>query len=222
MMPAQPSTAFLELLADAITASVPAVKTLTATSTTASPDLTAVSSMTGLQIGAVVITPVAAVGKTVVAMDNAANTATLSGNAGVTATGSWTFSPPANPLPLSVGLFTGAPTLTIDTVYADLTQPTYAGYATQSATIGALRGDAAGDIIIPLGTSTWQPTGAVSPEQTITGFFVFQPGTDTLLFSEILAAPWVAAGPLSALDVNDDIYIPADSVYGGICSTCSP
>jgi hypothetical protein len=219
-MSAQATTAFLDILASAIVDSIPPNVTITATSTSGSPDLTALGSAVGLAVGAVVTAPSAAIGKTVVAVDNAAHTATLSGNAGVSATEAWTFAPPANPLELTVGLFMGAPTLTPDTLYTDLTQPTFAGYAPQTVTLGTLRGDAAGDIIIPLGTVTFQPTGVVSPEQVITGFWVAITGSNTLLFAEFLASAWTVTGPLNALDVNDDVYIPADQVYGGVCATC--
>lgn len=220
-MSAQPTTRWLQLEAAAILDSIPPNPTITATGAGASPSLTAASSLVGLQIGSVVVTPVAAVGKTVVAMDDAAHTLTLSGNAGFSGSETMTFTPPSNPLGLTVGLFTGAPTLTADTVLADLTEPTFAGYARHAITIGTLRGDAAGDIIIPLGTTTFQPTGVVSPEQIITGFFVSLTSSSELLFAEFLQAQWSVTGPLDALDVNDDIYIPADTVWGGICAICA-
>lgn len=220
-MSAQASAFWLAAVANVMLLGSGATLTITATSTSASPSLTAVGGATGLAIGSVVVTPVAAAGKTVIAIDNAAHTATLSGNAGVTITGPFVFSPPVTPLALEVGLFTGTPTLSPGTLLSDLSQPTYAGYATQTPTIGAIRGDAAGDVIIPLGTSTWQPTGVVSPEQESTGFFVAT-AAGQLLFSEFLSSPWIATGVLSALDLIDEVYIPAESVWGGICTTCSP
>jgi len=220
-MSAQPTTAFLDLLAASLLDSIPPAPTFTATGAGASPDLTAATSLVGVQVGSVIVTPVAAVGKTIVAMDNAAHTITLSGNAGFSGAELITVTPPANPIPLQVGLFTGTPTLTVDTVYGDLTQPTFAGYALIDVVFNTVRGDAAGDVIIPFEAVTFQPTGAVSPEQTCTGFFVVQPGTLTLLFAEFLPNPQTFASAMDALDVIDEIYIPADQVYGGICTTCS-
>jgi hypothetical protein len=209
------------MLANAILDSIPPSPSVVATGAGASPDLTAVGSAIGLQIGSVVVTPVAAAGKTVVAIDDAGHTITLSGNAGFTGAMTVTFTPPSNPLLIDVGLFSAVDSLTVDTVYADLTQMTYPGYALQAATLGAIRSDAQGDIILPLGTSTWQPTGVVDPEQVAVGFFVVIHGTNQLLFAEMLTTAKSFAGPLDALDVVDEIYIPADTVWGGVCATCA-
>lgn len=220
-MSAQATTAFLDLLAAALLDSIPPNPTFTATGAGASPNLTAATSLVGVQVGSVIVTPVAAVGKTIIAMDNAAHTLTLSGNAGFTGAEAITVTPPSNPIPLQVGLFMGSPSLTVNTVYSDLTQPTFTGYALIDVVFNTVRGDAAGDVIIPFEAVTFQPTGAVAPEQVCTGFFVIQPGTNTLLFAEFLPNPQTFASPANALDVIDEIYIPAATVYGGICTTCS-
>lgn len=220
-MSAQPTSAFLGLISQAIVANIPPTVAVLATSVSASPDLTAVGAAAGLAIGATVITPSAAAGKTVVAIDNAAHTATLSGDAGITGTETFTFSPPSEPLSLTVGLYTANAAPGVGCTFGDLTEPTFAGYSAQAVTIGALRGDAAGDVIIPLGTTTFQPTAPVSPEQVVIGFYAVLTGTNTLLTAELLATPWPVTSALDALDVNDDIYIPADTVWGGICATCA-
>ena len=221
-MPAQPSAAFLALLAEQIIGQAPIV--VIGTTATASQALTALGDMTGVAIGATItgLDVVTSPPTKLAAVSNLTATGSLSqsattGHVGIALS---FFNPPL--VTLEVGLFTGAPALSPATLLTDLTQPTYAGYAIQAAEIGAIRGDAGGDVIIPIGTSTWQPTGAVSPPQTITGFFVREVGSATLLMSEYLPTPWVANGPLAALDVIDEIYIPAQQVWGGICTTCSP
>lgn len=220
-MSAQISAAMLQILANSIQKAQPPTLSIAATATAASPNLTGLGSAVGLQVGAVVVTPSASVGLTIVAVDDVAHTATLSGNAGITGAETYVFSPAVSAgLGMTVGLFTGAPTLTVGTVYSDLAQPTYTGYALQAVTMGSVRGDAQGDIIIPLSKTTWQPTATVSPEQTATGFFVVETGSNTLLFAQFLPVPKTFQGPLDALDVLDEIYVPASTVWGGICATC--
>ncbi len=123
---------------------------------------------------------------------------------------------------LKMGLFTGDPTLTFATVLANLTPPAFTGYAQVAMTIGARRGNANGDIIIPLGMASFQPTAPVSPTETVTGAFILLDDTpDVLYFAEMLDTPWVVVDEGSALDVIWEVYIKADPVYGGVCTTCS-
>jgi len=73
---------------------------------------------------------------------------------------------------LVAGLFTGEPELGPGTVLADLDQPTYTGYAAQAVTIGSRRENGNGDIILPLGTMTFQPTNNTALPQTATGVWI--------------------------------------------------
>jgi hypothetical protein len=123
---------------------------------------------------------------------------------------------------LKIGLFTGSPTLSPDTVLADLTQPTFTEYALVAATIGTRRSDANGDIILPLGLATFQPTGGTSLPQTVTGVFVQAAASPKLWLAEVLDTPWIVQDTGSALDVVFEIYIPGGEVWGGVCTTCSP
>jgi len=123
---------------------------------------------------------------------------------------------------LKMGLFTDDPTLTFATVLADLAPPTFTGYAAVAMTIGARRGNANGDIIEPLGMASFQPTVTPSPSQTVTGAYIYLDATpDVLWFAEFLDTPWVVVDTGSALDVIWEVYIKADPVYGGVCTTCS-
>ena len=219
-MSAQPTEEWVDLIAEALLGG-PAI-IVNGSTTTAGTSVTSLGNALGVTIGDIVtgLDVVTTPPTTVVAVDNVGHTATLS-QAVVTghAATPLTFTP-APPLSLKVGLFMGEPSLTVETLYADLAQPTYPGYATQTPVLGAVRGNAAGDVIVPLGTTTWQPTGAVSPEQVITGFFVALAGPNLLLFAEMLPSPKAFTGPLDALDINDEVYFPAEAVYGGICTVC--
>lgn len=126
-----------------------------------------------------------------------------------------------------VGLFTAVAggTITEDTVLADLTLPTFAGYAPLVvAAAGSRRSDAAGDIILPMGTATFQPSGAVSPNQTAIGVYV-SADTDLWLaelFTDADGNPvtFTFAEATDALDVIEEIYVRNGTIYGGICTTC--
>lgn len=123
---------------------------------------------------------------------------------------------------LFVGLFTGSPTLGPDTVLADLPVPAYTGYARAAVTLGTRRGNANGDIIIPIAAVTFQPTNDTGLPITVTGWYLAQgAGTPTLWMAELLDEPWEVQSSLSALDINEELYIRSDPNYGGYCSTCS-
>jgi len=122
---------------------------------------------------------------------------------------------------LKVGLFTGSPTLGPDTVLSDLTEPTYTGYARQTVTIGTRRGNANGDIILPLDPLTFAPTADVSPAQTITGYFICQGASPALWLAELLDQPWTVTSALDFLTLILEILVSADPVYGGVCTVCS-
>lgn len=117
-----------------------------------------------------------------------------------------------------LGLFTNTPTLTLDTVLADLTEPVYTGYARGQLTPGTVRQDGAGNVVLPLGKASFQPT--VDPVSTITVNGVFlMCGTD-LIGAEFLDAPWIITSTGSALDVIEEVYVSNARMYGGVCTTC--
>jgi len=120
-----------------------------------------------------------------------------------------------------VGLFTAPATLTPDNVLADMIQPTFTGYAVSPFTPGTRRGNANGDIIIPLGTQTFQPTADPASPETVIGFFIQGGVTPVLYFAELLPSAWVVASTLDALDLVLEYYQTADSVYGTLCTSCS-
>ena len=123
---------------------------------------------------------------------------------------------------LKVGLFIGSPTLGPDLTIADLTEPGFTGYARQAATVGTRRGNANGDIILPLGTQTFQPSADPASEIIVTGWFLAEGTTPTIPeMAEYLDVPWVVDSTLNALDINEELYIRADPNYGGYCSTCT-
>jgi len=125
---------------------------------------------------------------------------------------------------INIGLFTGAPTLSPSTVLADLVAlaPTFTGYAIVNVPFGARRGNANGDIILPLPQASFQPTNNTNLPETVTGMYIGMEGTpDTLWLAEMLDEPWEVVSSGSALDVISEVYIKADPNYGGYCTTCS-
>lgn len=124
-----------------------------------------------------------------------------------------------------IGLFTNSPVLSTATLMTDLTQPTFAGYAEVPVTVGSVRGNAAGDEILPLGMQSFQPSGAVSPAVTVNGFYLVV-GT-VLWIAEYLTdaegnlAPFTFTGPLSGLDIVTELYFRAQPLYGIGCTTCT-
>lgn len=172
---------------------------LSVTSATASPDLTAVAAAAGLAIGATVTAPSGPMGKTVIAIDDAAHTATLSGNAGITGTQDFTFANPSTPSGLtgkSFRLFKATYTPSVNTVLADLTEieADFTGYApiTLAMTQGYVDGTST-----PVSQSQllkFLATDAVTPNQ-IYGWWV-DDGTNVLevqLFSNP-PVPMASAG----------------------------
>jgi hypothetical protein len=123
----------------------------------------------------------------------------------------------------SMGLYTNTPfNPAVTNVLADLTQPTFAGYALSVLAIAALRSNANFDQIDTFGTAHFQPSGAVSPAQTVQGAFLQATITavDTLLQTTPFATPFTFTGALDALDVIPEVIFPNLTVYGGICNTC--
>jgi len=122
---------------------------------------------------------------------------------------------------LVAGLFTNEPDLGPGTLIRDLDAPTYTGYALVPLTVGTRRGNANGDIIIPLGTATFQPTNNTNLPQTVKGVYLALDGTpDVLWLAEMLDTPYQFLTSASALDIILEIYVRADQLYGMVCTTC--
>lgn len=158
-------------------------------------------------------------------LSKTATTITLSAVAGTTQAGQPLVAVGATVLDITaykVGLFTGTPTRTLATVLADLTQPTYTGYALVTVPMEALRQDTLGNLIDPLNEADFQPTDAVGLPQTVTGVMLLGTigGTDFLLLSEELDAAWIFLSALSGFSTKLDLYIRNLPAYGGICSVC--
>lgn len=152
--------------------------TIAATSTSGSPDLTAVGDMTGLAVGATVVTPSAAAGKTVVAMDNAAHTATLSGNAGLSATQNWVFQNPAGTLIALQGntihlyASTFSPGINNTAADFDTNEVTFAGWTTPAGVWDSGLVDANGRALGESQMVVARPSGVLSPAVMIGGAYV--------------------------------------------------
>lgn len=125
---------------------------------------------------------------------------------------------PVGPATYELVLFTGNPTLTENTVLSDLTQPTYTGYASVPLTAGTVRRDGAGNVILPLGTATFQPTADPPSTITVTGVGIIT-GT-TLYLAEYLDVPWVITSDLDALDVVVEWVVTNGAYYGAVCTVC--
>lgn len=123
-----------------------------------------------------------------------------------------------------MGLFTGAPGLSVNTVLADLAalEPTFTGYARQVVAPQALRRNANGDYIVPLDEAIFQPTAVTGAlPVTVTGYFITDSGTpDHLLLAEMLDTPYTFVDTLSGLALKEDVYVKNLTVWGGLCSSC--
>lgn len=93
-------------------------------------------------------------------------------------------------------LFTNAVTLTKLTTLADLTQPTYTGYAAVAITWGVAVRDAAGDIVTLSQAIPVQMGAPTDPDTKIKGYAVENSGATELLFAEVFP---------QQLDLVDDL-----------------
>jgi len=122
-------------------------------------------------------------------------------------------------------LFTGAPSLSKDTVLADLVAlaPGFTGYAPVAMTVEDKRRNANGDYIEDFGSTHFQPSagGGTLPE-TVTGYAVsaLVGAVRTLMYSEFLPAPVVFVDEFTALDVAFDGYVKNLATWGGVCAVC--
>lgn len=117
------------------------------------------------------------------------------------------------------GLFTNDPsTLNKDTVLADLTEPTFTGYARVAVAVGTRRTNVNGDQISPLGKQTFQPTATPASPQTVNGWFLEVDGD--LYGWDAFTSPFTFTTTGDALDVISEIITRCDTIWGGVCTTC--
>jgi hypothetical protein len=122
-----------------------------------------------------------------------------------------------------MGLITDVPGgLSAQTVLADITQPTFTGYALVALTPAAARKNANGDYVIAFNSAVFQPSAPVSPAEVAIGYFVQNTITavDSLLFAELFDNPFTFNVATDALGVNYDIYVRNLLSWGGLCSLC--
>jgi hypothetical protein len=119
-----------------------------------------------------------------------------------------------------IGLYTGNPTLTPATLLADLTQPTFTGYALVDATPPDLEINANGDYVLTWPAALFQATADVDPAQIATGAFLqaTKSATPRLLLSGLMATPKQFAGATDARTIILQTVIPNSMVYGGIAA----
>lgn len=123
---------------------------------------------------------------------------------------------------LKVGLFTGTPTLGPDMLLSDFVEPVFTGYARAAVSLGTRRGNANGDIILPIASQTFQPTADPATPQVVTGWFLAEGASPTTPeLAEFLDEPYTFASTADAMDIIEEIYIKADPVYGGYCTVCT-
>lgn len=225
MLAAQVSSLFLSLVDAFLRPSSPLTQIVVTGTTAASTALTALGDMTGVEIGAVVTganivdTPPT----TIVAIDNAANTGTLSQaatGAGVAEPITFT-NPPIMTAPV-MGLYTNVITATSATLLADLTEPTYPGYARQALAINPVKIDALGNYIQDYASAHFQPTGTWGGGVPCLGYFVgfTYGGATVLMYSENFPAPVNLLVATDSTDILFDGYVSNLKTWGGFCATC--
>lgn len=219
---AQPSTFFLDAVAEAVEGKATIV---TGTLTSGSTGITALGSLAGVGIGATILAPDVPTSPptTVVAASDSAHTATMSAAAAAAhAAIPITFEGPPPITSLLVGLFTNTPALSPDTVLADLVEPTYTGYARVPVAIGSRRSNSNEDVIEPVGSASFQPTDDVGLPQTANGVFLAGTigGVVVLLLFENFDAAFNFNTHLNGLTINLDLFFRNGPYWGGICSTC--
>lgn len=218
-MAAQPTTDFLDAIADKIRYG-PAAVAFAGTTTAASATVASIVSTDGIEVGMTVYGAVLDAPAPTV-LSKTSTTLTLSGPASSThANIPMVAVNNSQDRVVTLGLFTGSPTLDPTTTLAALQAlaPVYPGYAEQDVAFGAERGDANLDVILPVSPTTWQPTSDPVATQTVTGCYLAIDGE--LWLAEGFAAPWDVVSALSALDLLLEVYSPNLQVYGMVCSTC--
>lgn len=185
--------------------------TIMVTSTSASPDLTAVGDMSGLAIGATVVSPSGPAGKTVIAMDNAAHTATLSGNAGVSATENWVFMNPSGTLIALQGktihLYASSFSPAVDNVAADFdaAEITFSGWTPPAGVWDAGVVDVSGRAVGESQTIIARPDSTLVSEVSIGGLYV-KDGTGGAVW-------WQLDGPVILSDTTTVLKVMLTDTY---------
>jgi hypothetical protein len=109
-----------------------------------------------------------------------------------------------------IELFTNAIGLTSRTVYADLTVPTYSGYAPKNATFGAPYRRQEGGIAVNSAYVTFSEASTITPTQ-VYGFMCTDGATPpVLLFAEL-----IPGGPISLNDALDAASGTMQAAIGG-------
>jgi len=121
-----------------------------------------------------------------------------------------------------MGLFINTPTLTVDSLLADLTEPTYTGYARAALVLEAVRKDLLGSYIQPFASALFQPTNNTNLPEQINGYFVMATiaAVDTLLYAEYFDSPEVLSTSASGISVIFDGYVKNLLTWGGYCAVC--
>lgn len=119
-----------------------------------------------------------------------------------------------------IGVFTGSPTISKDTLLADLVAlaPTYSSYAEQDFVPQARRHNGAGDRIIPGTPVVFQRGGGdTGGPDTITGYYVsIWDGAAMVLHAcELLPAPVTLTDEFDALPLDINLMFKNLPVYGG-------
>lgn len=128
----------------------------------------------------------------------------------------------------SMGLFTNTPTLSAATLIADMTEPTFTGYARVALTLEAVRRNAAGSYIEGFGSAHFQPSAGTGLPQIANGYFIVFTFTavDHLWGAEYFTdalqtpTPFSFNDALSGLDVLWDGMVSNVKQWGGMCATC--
>jgi hypothetical protein len=87
-----------------------------------------------------------------------------------------------------VGLFTGTPTLSLNSQISDFAEPLYTGYARKPITWNPVFVNSGGQVQVDSGLMQFQPSSG-TPSDLVTGFFVTDSAGTTLLFAGVLATP---------------------------------
>jgi len=109
-------------------------------------------------------------------------------------------------------LFTNTPTLNKMTVLADLTQPTYAGYAEQTMTWSATRRNALNQICTQATLVSWTMSDDLTPT-TVLGYGITDSAGTALLAAEMFPSPVALVDTLSALGVISE-WVAANAAPG--------
>lgn len=113
-----------------------------------------------------------------------------------------------------VGLFTGSPNLTVDTVIGDLTEPTFGGYAQKNlGTLSTQYVDDEGTEQRDSALLTWAPSDA-SASSLVTGWFLTDAGGTEFLGGEFLDTPKLMADTSDHLPIVVSPTLPAATVLG--------